>query len=123
MNKEQVLLDAPSIELENGEKVVDYCAHGLTPLGQKGIVYVEVLRHLASLLPLADSRQIVNNLISSLEEAKNKKGGGTLEEAVGLCKKFVMFHETVNLIKTYDESPKIIGKVEIKEEEREVDFS
>ena len=64
--------------------------------GELAIVHLDVLQKLASLLPSASVGDIRSNLVSDIRNSYD------LKEMVERCKEFVAFHETVNLITTYD---------------------
>jgi hypothetical protein len=64
--------------------------------GELAIVHLDVLQKLASLLPSASVSEIRSNLISDIRNSYE------LKDIVERCKKFVAFHETVNLITEYN---------------------
>lgn len=86
-----------TIKLPNGSTAIDF-----TPKDSKdkAIVHLHVIKRLAKLLPKADQREVVEELISELNARDNPTT--CLSEAVDICNEFTSFHETVNLIEQYE---------------------
>lgn len=72
--------------------------------GQKlSVIDDGVLKYMKDLLPRADGREIVKDLIGNLSQLLDKKtiGHVIVKDAVSECKDFVAFHTSINLLKEY----------------------
>ncbi len=68
----------------------------------KGIVHISTIQRLANLLPKADAKEIIQDLISDLHASKiHPDPTVALGTAVNVAESFVNFHRTVNLIREY----------------------
>lgn len=83
-----------------GKQIANYLVPNYNEGQTLAIVDEEVLKYLTELLPTATTYHITSTLIDKLKDARNNSDN-ILEDIVGICKNFVAFHETVNLLRKY----------------------
>ncbi len=90
------------ITLPNGRQAISFVPEDSKDLG---IVHISTIKRLAALLPKANPKEIVGELIDRLSGMRDPSS--CLAEAIAECNEFTAFHETVNLIREYKPEPAV----------------
>lgn len=85
----------------NGVNLVDFTPQDDQP---KGIVHIKTIQRLAQFLPEVPIKEHHDQLVGELKPHQHDLNG-----LLQVCKDFVAFHETVNLIKEYNPEEPVEG--------------
>ena len=85
------------IKLPNGRTAVSFVPEDSTELA---IVHMSTIKKLAALLPKANPREILAAHIDTLQDFRDPRT--MIQDIITESKDFITFHETVNLISTYE---------------------